>query len=852
MNVFIDFSKGKIEKVNPAPIYFGNNNVDKITLYFKNIDSDVEWFPALSASRADGNSIYPRLADANGTGIIIIDSVEYQYYQFTLSQSNGWNLVPGKTLFYVWVSYPDTNGNKCMGTFGCTILGTSGYYKVDNIVVNPELREYLENSFNQHINEVNNKFDELKEEFNDEYSKEINLQRGLINNLVGGEPRYVNTSSNILSLTSNKGVAVATDNGHWYYWNGTQYVDGGVYQATQIADGSIVYSKLDNGLKNAVSDTITFTSDDLIDNCKYSVLNTTKLFAITDTSASQGHYKQLVKKIIYIKGAAHIRMSSLSIAESYFLDENFSILSTVFNNYIGGNPIHFVDHSDGNVDFDVINDSWCYLAITQYNDHPDNSYITKYYCKDYDIINFEKQNNVKNQNFETIEKHKYKYSNGQLMLVYDPAYINNSYYYNASKNLVSIGKSKIIICNGLLTTDCYLLDENKKVIETIFTAISNGDVNFKDFGNGNVYIYVNISNVRYLALTYASDVLNIYITTNEFVDMTKQECIDYTDNSVANLKLSDKYRYVMSTFVGNSMKLDILGSNDLINWKNVYQNCYKPMSNDITLRDPAIAQIGDYYYIVYTGIDFRAGSYIGLCRTKDFINYEELTPLSFGDFNRVWAPEFFIDGLNVYIVASCQVGETIIFDPYIAKYNYLSHTLDTAVSLDLSNSGSNNIIDVNITKINKTYYAIAKDERSGHKDLFIMKSTNLFGTFELIYKDDGNVFGVAEGPALVMLDNGAFRLYFDNFEETSISNKISYSDSYDLINWSTKQSAVFEGSDLYAHCYIIDFNKIGVSSNGNLDILNMNKLPDNSLNGTYVLKATKTSIGITYEWVLEE
>lgn len=233
MNVFIDFSKGKIEKVNPAPIYFGNNNVDKITLYFKNIDSDVEWFPALSASRADGNSIYPRLADANGTGIIIIDSVEYQYYEFTLSQSNGWNLVPGKTLFYVWVSYPDTNGNKCIGTFGCTILGTSGYYKVDNIVVNPELREYLENSFNQHINEVNNKFDELKEEFNDEYSKEINLQRGLINNLVGGEPRYVNTSSNILSLTSNKGVAVATDNGHWYYWDGTKYVDGGIYQSSE-------------------------------------------------------------------------------------------------------------------------------------------------------------------------------------------------------------------------------------------------------------------------------------------------------------------------------------------------------------------------------------------------------------------------------------------------------------------------------------------------------------------------------------------------------------------------------------------------------------------------------------------
>lgn len=52
------------------------------------------------------------------------------------------------------------------------------------------------------------------------------------------------TSTTILGFTSDKGIYVGTDTGHWYYWNGSSYKDGGVYQATEIADGSVVTSKL--------------------------------------------------------------------------------------------------------------------------------------------------------------------------------------------------------------------------------------------------------------------------------------------------------------------------------------------------------------------------------------------------------------------------------------------------------------------------------------------------------------------------------------------------------------------------------------------------------------------------------
>lgn len=59
-----------------------------------------------------------------------------------------------------------------------------------------------------------------------------------------GSPDYVGTSTQILSLTENKGLAVATDTGHWYYWNGTQYIDGGVYQSSGIGNHTIYEDNL--------------------------------------------------------------------------------------------------------------------------------------------------------------------------------------------------------------------------------------------------------------------------------------------------------------------------------------------------------------------------------------------------------------------------------------------------------------------------------------------------------------------------------------------------------------------------------------------------------------------------------
>lgn len=71
----------------------------------------------------------------------------------------------------------------------------------------------------------------------------------LVDEIVGyvdGSPRGVYASLSALQSafpSGAQGVYVCTDNGHWYYWNGSAWADGGVYQATKIADGSVTPNK---------------------------------------------------------------------------------------------------------------------------------------------------------------------------------------------------------------------------------------------------------------------------------------------------------------------------------------------------------------------------------------------------------------------------------------------------------------------------------------------------------------------------------------------------------------------------------------------------------------------------------
>lgn len=83
--------------------------------------------------------------------------------------------------------------------------------------------------------------------------------------LIGSlKPSGTDTSTNILAYTSNKGIYVATDNGHWYYWNGNAYADGGVYQAREIAFGSINIENLSKDISNNFTSINLFNRDSIV------------------------------------------------------------------------------------------------------------------------------------------------------------------------------------------------------------------------------------------------------------------------------------------------------------------------------------------------------------------------------------------------------------------------------------------------------------------------------------------------------------------------------------------------------------------------------------------------------------
>jgi hypothetical protein len=83
----------------------------------------------------------------------------------------------------------------------------------------------------------------------------INANASAIATLGSGSPKGVYASLSALQTafpTGTTGIYLTTDTGHWYYWNNSAWTDGGIYQASSVADGSIVKSKLSTNLQNKI------------------------------------------------------------------------------------------------------------------------------------------------------------------------------------------------------------------------------------------------------------------------------------------------------------------------------------------------------------------------------------------------------------------------------------------------------------------------------------------------------------------------------------------------------------------------------------------------------------------------
>lgn len=83
----------------------------------------------------------------------------------------------------------------------------------------------------------------------EENTQDIAENRSMISSLSQGTPIPVSSTSDMVDTSK---AYLLTSSGHWYYYNGSAWTDGGVYQATTIADNSITKTNLKENLQTNI------------------------------------------------------------------------------------------------------------------------------------------------------------------------------------------------------------------------------------------------------------------------------------------------------------------------------------------------------------------------------------------------------------------------------------------------------------------------------------------------------------------------------------------------------------------------------------------------------------------------
>ena len=130
--------------------------------------------------------------------------------------------------------------------------------------------------------------------FEENVNEQLEDMTETINSLGQLQPSGVDTSTNILAFTENKGIYIGSDTGYWYYWNGTQYVSGGVY-ISSLPDEHIDQSSTNSVRNSAICELVKklpITFDKVVNTC------------VDFTNATQGEFTPTTK--IFFASKTHL------------------------------------------------------------------------------------------------------------------------------------------------------------------------------------------------------------------------------------------------------------------------------------------------------------------------------------------------------------------------------------------------------------------------------------------------------------------------------------------------------------------------------------------------------------------
>ncbi|AGZ43831.1 glycoside hydrolase family 43 protein [Actinoplanes friuliensis] len=239
--------------------------------------------------------------------------------------------------------------------------------------------------------------------------------------------------------------------------------------------------------------------------------------------------------------------------------------------------------------------------------------------------------------------------------------------------------------------------------------------------------------------------------------------------------------YLMTAFTNSSeSNMYVYDSANGTDYSLIRANAYTPPAG--LIRDPSVMRHTDgYYYLVYT--TNWTGNTIGFARSADHVTWTFLRNVTVGlngSTGSTWAPEWFkdTDG-SVHVVFSASTAGTAgQFQPY--KITATSGDLSTWSARTAIGIPANHI-DTFVVRSGATYHAFVKNETTK----YIEHATAPALTGPWTFTGTGNWAGWGsglEGPALVQLPSGAWRLYFDQYG----AGRYYYADSSNLTTWSAK------------------------------------------------------------------
>ncbi|UXY31373.1 glycoside hydrolase family 43 protein [Streptomyces sp. HUAS TT20] len=236
-------------------------------------------------------------------------------------------------------------------------------------------------------------------------------------------------------------------------------------------------------------------------------------------------------------------------------------------------------------------------------------------------------------------------------------------------------------------------------------------------------------------------------------------------------------RYTIVPFLNSDDgTVNVYQSDDATDFRLLRASAYTPPANRI--RDASVLKHTDgSYYLTYTTHTWQdVSTTIGFARSSDRVNWTYLYdyPVPITNLSRAWAPEWFVDGDgSVHVIVSCSTADNEWnFTPYVLKATNSTLTAWSS-PVALSGIGSNHI-DTYIVRTGSTYHAFTKNETA--KYIEYGTAFSLTGPYTISRTGDWAGWGsYREGPSVIQLDNGGWRIFFDGYGDGTYY----YSDSYD-------------------------------------------------------------------------